>query len=117
MLTEKTSKYWYEKHNDSILHLLVHSFRGSYLLEQMKPFLVPDYHHGHLKIQWMIFAFLNDLWDSSQGFLDKELDFWIWSAKAGNIFQTANKTPLNWMIFTWIKMLSGQAYFFLEDSV
>lgn len=75
-----------EKHNDNFLHLLVHSFRGSYLLAQMKPFLVPDYHHDYLKNQWMVFAFLNDLWDSSQGLLAEELNFWIWSAKAGNIF-------------------------------
>lgn len=56
-----------EKHSDNFLHLVVHSFRGFYLLAQMKPFLVPVCHHGHLKIQWMVFAFLNDLWDSSQG--------------------------------------------------
>lgn len=56
-----------EKHSDDFLHLLVHSFRGSYLLAQMKPFLGPACHHEHLKIQWMVLAFLNDLWDSSQG--------------------------------------------------
>lgn len=40
-----------EKHSDDFLHLLVHSFRGSYLLAQMKPFLGPACHHEHLKIQ------------------------------------------------------------------